>query len=843
MADPAITELTIQKHYSATNTKSLFGDLHVPLSLGAGSEFTVTYPAAAVDVQITVFKGAASLALLPAAATGGVSDSGTTFANRQVDATATGGVLTCSIQALAGPVAEDWRVEVTGTAPHDYQIDTPDCTVDRVMCDPIAKFTVSSTPAGASPNEVPEKSDVLLTAANAFGPGPTRTVFGLPIPVPRYRFRHTSGDIAITSLPSCGTSSTFPFKAPGVYGDKTADVTLDVWFDATCAAGPGPLNNTTAPTTITVKPRAQRLVLVLDRSGSMNNDGRWTAAETTARVLVNIFAALRDGVHVDDRVGILVFEDPGFPFHAPPVNALVAPVLPMSELSTADGGICALNLGTPGSNTPIGDGLGQAEKLLGTDPEIRRTIVLLTDGYENTGTLRVDPNTPSPGFAPPTWVQPLNIPIYALGLGPTVQEDVLDHIALPFDPAKPPLDKAHYRKVTDVGKLDQAIADMVAASQEAQQTPALAIDPAVPERILQVAKGSHRLVIAIEWANPADTIKVEWRDPADVIGFQEQALPVRQCPRHGFVGIDMTKIVTAGPDGLLPATEWRISHMSGGVAVPIPDDDLLAYEDLYARADIGFDRDRYFTGDKMRITARLRAGAAPIAKGRVTVELARPGESLGTFLAENAKDYKPPKRPPDVADIPAPKQHMLLTLLRQQKREDLEILTPTGFFADGTDDLWDDGAHNDGEAGNGDFANVFVETDKEGTYTFRFFVEGCLDDGSSLRRVLTVSRWVGPGTDPSRSRVEVVRTEPSRGGLSAVISITPQDRFGNLLGPFRVSQLAFHVTDAKPVGPIEDHLNGTYSQTIVYDSAASPTVSVAVDGKEIEVVKVTTGST
>jgi hypothetical protein len=841
MADPAISTITAQHEYTATSTKSLFGDLTVPLtSLGTQREFSVTYPTAAADVQVTIAKGATSLALLPgAAAPTGLSD-GATFAGRQIDAsTGPGGagqtVLTCTFSVLSGPATDAWTVRVTSATPHDYAIATPNCTITRLMCDPIAKFTVSSTPSLATPNHVPEKSSVLLTAANA-GAASGQTVVGAPLPGVLYRFVHTGGDVAITGLPVCGASTTVPFTAPGVYGNKTADITLDVWFDGACPSTPGPLFNTSAPVTVTVEPRAQRLVLALDRSGSMGIGGRWDKATTAARIFVNLFAALRDGVHPQDRVGIVVFEDSQCKFHGAPIDPLVAPVLALSTPDAADGAICGLALGSPGSCTPIGDALVRAQSILGVDTQVRRTIILLTDGYENSGTTRVDPSTPTgSGSTPSPYAQPADIPIFAIGFGPTVQEDVLDHIALPTGTGP----AAIYRHVTDVGQLQEAIGQMVALSQGGKATTILGAAPASPfpdanARYLHVTAGASRLAVAVEWTTPAPrTIELHWRVTGTSVAFTPQLVSVRDCPKHGFVSVDIEAVVPVDPaTGLTPATEWAVVYKAGAAlaSVAIPGGDVLAVEDLYADADITFDKNRYSTGDEMVVTARLRAGPEPIRDARVFVELARPGESLGTFLATNAPDYRPqPHRGPDP---PHPKQAMLQTLLGHTQQTGLPIVQPKGIFTDNTDELWDDGDHRDDDPGDGNFANVYADTDKEGSYTFRFLIEGLLPDGSPIRRLTTISRWVGVGVDPLASPMSVqTGLQGSAAGLlAALVTIKPGDRMGNLLGPFRTADIQFVVKGGTVAGDLEDHLDGTYAQRIEYRRGGLPVVTAVVNG-------------
>ena len=67
----------------------------------------------------------------------------------------------------------------------------------------------------------------------------------------------------------------------------------------------------------------------------------------------------------------------------------------------------------------------------------------------------------------------------------------------------------------------------------------------------------------------------------------------------------------------------------------------MVFVDLVLAAEVVFDRDRYSTGQPMVLTCRLRFGDEPVTGAKVFVELARPGESLGTFLARNGSNYRP----------------------------------------------------------------------------------------------------------------------------------------------------------------------------------------------------------
>ena len=213
--------------------------------------------------------------------------------------------LTCNIQNTNGSngIAERWQLRVSATAPAAWAFTIDDAVtskITRLLCDPAAGFSA------APPATVFEKEPVTLIAANAT----LNTVVGTPVPAVIYQWEHT-GPIAIMELPACGPSQTLTINAPGVYRNVAVPITLTAAFETTCGTlGTALLKRTVAaPAAMTIKPRPQQIALVLDRSGSMALEDRWGNAETAARMLTNLFVAFREGVHPDDRIGILVFED------------------------------------------------------------------------------------------------------------------------------------------------------------------------------------------------------------------------------------------------------------------------------------------------------------------------------------------------------------------------------------------------------------------------------------------------------------------------------------------------------------------------------------------------------
>lgn len=774
-----------------------------------------------------------------------------TDGNRQIKVlkSSTGGTdtLECQITATAGAAVDVWHVQMSISPPTNWTFQQPDndpnaITVTRLMCDPVSGFT----PSG----DVSEKQQVTLTGMSAIGPA---TVVGTPAPAVYARWSF-SGAIAIPDFPSCaqvpsgGTPMVAP-TMPAVYGPTAIQVTEEVWFDSPCPT-PGLLTSaTTNP--ITIQPRPQLMMLVLDRTGSMAAQERWVNAVKGARLLVHLIAALRPGVNKGDRIGILFFDDPantpqGF-WHDSPRSTTIQDKIPLGPIAAADGkisGMPSLDFGAPGANTPIGDALATAiDELAAQDPggNPHFTIILLTDGIENSGTSKVDPATSAPPFvtlfndyrnAHPNVNNTLSL--FAIGLGTFVQDHVLDQLPLPPNlPAStnPPI----YRNVTQVHDLVDAIGQMVSFSLEARQTlpltaPVNPSDPSPPadtaDSVYFELESNVRMVaVAVLWPDnptdtPTDTIVLSRRDKPAAPGslFTPQAVVVKKSPSHGFVSVDL------GPGAA--ATQWRVQHKRGGNPQPIAPTDILVYKDLFAKADISFDRGSYGTGDSMVISARVRAGDAPVSGATISVALAEPGESLGTFLVQGSKGYQPPR--PHGVDPLSPKAAMLDTVLHDRGLGSLPILAPTGIFTDGTDKLHEVVGHPDG-AGN--YEATFGPIRREGTHTFRFHVQGKLPDGSPYQEVMTVSKWVGVTIDALASTVVLTLGQAAPPGSQALQAVvTPRDRYGQYLGPFWPNLVKFNSTIGTFQGEVDSRFDGTYVQTLVYPKGTTPVVTVTVGG-------------
>ncbi|MGH2933891.1 MAG: vWA domain-containing protein [Gaiellaceae bacterium] len=843
--------------YTITASKGAIADLSLDFGTNNPSSLITTYPTGtAATIVVT---GPSSTPHDVSA----VAD-GTTIVdgNREIvvsKASAAGtDTVQCDITATSGAAVDTWHVKISAPAETNWTFQQPDGGVTRLMCDPVSGITLSSldppAPTIGPPATVREKQKITMTGLN---PVSAATVVGSPSPTVYCRWRVESAP-PMVDFPDCGTVSGAPTKSvimPGVYADTPFTLVQEVWFDAACPAPtdppPGFLNAKTSAA-VTIKTAPQRVMLVLDRSGSMSGD-RWNNAVAGAQILIDLIAAVR-GVppgNTGDKVGVRIFEDPNCSWgtKAPlPVNGNIGLSKP-ADAATLDDGPPPHDFGAPGSCTPIGDGLLAAIDdllVLGTADYPHFTIILLTDGYENSGATKVDPEITNAVSMTYDTAKTMNgrsdvtsrMTLYAIGLGTWVQDSTLNQLPWPAYPfPSPPV--LQYRNVTDVHELANAIGQMASFAMEARASGALAGDstpadpsppgtPGISSRYFSTETGVRILAVAVLWPDDVNpkSMTLSYRAHETAAGFTDSGATPKKFPTHGFISVDLTTL----PAG---AKDWRVEWYEGTAVIQTLDDaHLLIYKDLDTLADARFDKLVYRTGDQMHVEVRARTGAEVVSGLEVVVELARPGQSLGTYLVENGTGWQPgqPQGPDPLPD----KASMLQYATRRgEGKANLSILTPSGFFVDGTNQLWEDTT----PAGAGNYLNTYANVDVEGTYTLRFYVHGTLADGSDFTQVMTHSVWCGILPDPGSSAVGTA----TLGANQLQVSVTPRDALGQYLGPFRTTWIDFQTTSGTWAGPVVDHYDGSYSRVLQLEKGIAPTITPVVDGVPLHGTIVTTG--
>ncbi|MBP2326531.1 hypothetical protein JOF56_006916 [Kibdelosporangium banguiense] len=861
--------------YTVSDSANAWFYLDIDLDAGTTAELELHCPVAAT---VTLTEGAGAPISLSTTGMIPTNNNGTRTVDSAGAAGAGGSVVLVTITAT-NPFHTTWQLRVSGVVPPAtalLQINAGTAEITRVLADPVV-----TTPA-LSP--LLEKSPITLTGTANYttvpvGVGPA----GTPAPPPlRARWEQVPSTISapppstlfsatVATAPLNATIAPSPaFIAPGVYGPLNIDYRLTAFYDDNAnmlADGAEPVASCVV--TLPVKPRNQHMLLVLDRSGSMlatmpgTSKTRWDFAVEAAHVWADLWIGLRGGITgTTDKAGIMVFEANVCGWKnktAAPIEILVPKSGNLGGVTDLD--VQTLDLGMPGGCTPIGDSLVTAiDKFaaLGGTVDDRYVILHMTDGFENSGAVVIEDDSPVPPGAtsnftaarvstPARTTVNNTLAIYTVGLGPkaSVQDSAL------VDLNENGEHRGLYKPI-QANELMSTFGQMFGHALEAQD-----LTPPNPNDPFPVSAGEHRLAIALlrpstnrmkVYRSVGGGPELQVAGPGAALGT---GITTEDRGGHSIVMVDLE----AHLGSPVPASTWRVEEYlaDGTTRVPIGAGRLLALVDLFLTANIRFDRDRYATGQRALLTCQIAAGGAPVPRSQVRVELARPGEGLGSFLSANGSGYKPGNQ--SGPDPLAPKAAMLNALLQRKDRHELPVETPKGFFRDGTDELWDDGRHRDGVPDDGTYTNTYDKLDKEGLYTWRFTITGQTPDGNPFLRVATRTLWVSVGVDPAASKVEQKPVEVRGERQAVAITVTPMDSRGERLGPFRASEVKFTTDQGRFVpftptpsdgvvypqqekGELLSHYDGRYTQILTYDPRVRTTVTITVQGRKLPVITI-----
>jgi len=741
------------------------------------------------------------------------------------------------------------RLVVTGlTAAISIEPASGEISIDRALAVPTI-LNLQSNP----PTPIHEQTAITISASVSHSvmanPAPSPALPALPTLVSAW-VPDPANTIALAGFMSAGATGNF--TAPAVYATTPLSFTITSALDL---AANGVIDSAdpknTASLALSITQVRYGMALVLDRSGSMASNlgggmSKWQASVQAAHAWADLFRAFRPGdTH---RAGVVTFENDtcswtlsgtdDVTFRNPSSAAAIPGANPMSALSGM-GNVTTWNLGPPQTCTPIGDGLVKAWDAIGAQltPDDKAAVVLMTDGYENSGHVAIGSGG-GPGTTAFSTVRAdgshsaanaiIGSRLYTLALGTQVDDDRLNTLG-----------SGYYQQITtSVDELTPGFAGMLGHVLAAQQVTAKApmvADPDAPANALyyQVSTGEKVLAFLVQWSVATDGLRIGWRPqgasattPFTLVGGGTAGVTETKRATHGLTRIDLPAVVGAGS----PASEWRLQHVNSvNTPQPLIATGALVMVDLVTDVEVGFDQRQYFIGDTIGITARIASGGVAVTGATVQYDAARPGESLGTYLTQKAPIYRSlsDQRPRKAADPPKGKGLMVKTLFDSENREDL------GFVEIAGQPLFDDGAHGDGVANDGFYGARYTDTAKEGTYTFRIRVDGTLADGSKFSRIFTRSTWVGVRPDPAFLFPVWTSLAPQGGQAQSLLTIKPQTRTGEFLGPFRGSEITLNIYGGTLVGQLEDGIDGSYSARIAHLPGFDPIVNISIYGTDM----------
>ncbi|UCG50927.1 MAG: porin family protein [Candidatus Latescibacterota bacterium] len=471
--------------------------------------------------------------------------------------------------------------------------------------------------------------------------------------------------------------------------------------------------------------------------------------------------------------------------------------------------------------TPIVSALIQANAKLSTiptSPENGKVVFLLTDG------------SPHPDLPPPPIASDVNIAAVGMGVDGAKETDY-DFLLSITDPRFVTGVFTHDEDVTVLTtELIKTFFDVL--EWETISDPSFVMTPGSLKAFdVEVTEQDRQLFFVTSWHEPRDTSKVAFTLEApgvtltpstaaelDDVAYSEGATYLMYVVRPNFLADHLGTWRLRIDGGPLPPDSRQITdYFVGGAS------------DLKVNIE-GVPAGRISTGGTLPLAFGVAEAGTTIPNVEMRVELTTPTESPGNWFAGNKltadelRRVKGMEFPGYVSD--AFKKYCYLRSIKN-------VAMPKRVTE--TIALFDDGAHDDRESGDGVFGNALTNVSAPGLYRVRLLITGKTTSGAAFTRERVQTHIIEPNIegDWTSSDLDVDFVSESESGSLHDVTFTPRDRFGNYLAPGHADDITITPSNgARPAGDLVDNLEGGYVQRVeVVAGAESPTVDVSFKDK------------
>jgi len=554
------------------------------------------------------------------------------------------------------------------------------------------------------------------------------------------------------------------------------------------------------------------VMMVLDRSGSMAVDaGTGRSKLDELRDAASLFVQLiRTGA--GDQIGMWSFSttpSTSVDFGLTAVtsgakNALIGPA-PFS------GGIIG-GLVAAGATT-IGGGLEKGvSQFPAPGPGVnQRTILLMTDGLQNTPPMIVDAESSLGGT---------DLSVIGFGTESNLNGALLDQLAQEHN--------GMYTRAGDALSLKKFFAlafgnifEAGTLSDPTYDLPPQENSKSIPFLVCE----DDTITAVLGWDRSDTSLLLQLKAPGGTI-ISSASPGVESAFGRTWMFLRVTLPFAGQRDGTWEAQVFR---PGGGGEFPPAPVDVHFFVNVVVKGGARLVRlnpaKKYYTGDKINPLVLLRNGdgTTPL-NAKVKLTVTTPVSGAGNVLTQS-------RLGPATSlggDVLPPRQATLTALETSSGK-------PAITYVDRTFDLFDDSRHEDGAMEpDGIFGNPLTDLLKmEGHYSFRAVVT--YGENCTATREAHWSVYVDVGVDPSKTVVTVNLT-----GNTGTITITPRDTYGNNLGPGRGGDITVTgVPGTTVTGPVKDNGDGTYTVPVSWDpgSGQGPGVIVGQPGRPPVVVQ------
>ncbi|HEV2720083.1 MAG TPA: vWA domain-containing protein [Thermoanaerobaculia bacterium] len=562
------------------------------------------------------------------------------------------------------------------------------------------------------------------------------------------------------------------------------------------------------------------VVLVLDKSGSMADNPPGAVAPPSKASILN--AAVQGFVsqweQLDappgggpewsgDRLGVVFFDSSAVSQTLagadPPANFF----LQRGNATAWDAVINKVATLQPGNYTSIGGGINEAMKQWKSDPKNDLSLVVVTDGMQNTLPLILPTASGFLGLDPvsglPQELRKRFIPIQTIGFGQPdqIDEDLLRNIA--YETSGVSYVSATATTMFDVfGQTLVALLKGNTASLTLRRIATITDKGPTQPRGVFVDRSAQRIVFSLQWPPPfKNALSMEVFKPAT-------SAPAQPTSFKSMPQIDLRTFDRPAPG------EWlvRIRRGIDQKVQPIPYTLHVFVLERHLDYRLSFPKIHAVTGDKLTIRAVVAWDGKPMTglpEGAIRVRVQRPSEALGTVLHET-RDVS--TTPAPGADAKTPAQQKIASIKGLSER-----VAPKDVVTIALE-----------EERNGLYSATFDQTAIPGAYAFEAVLDWENEHTGHVHREERLEQNVAVKTDPAKTIVETRETKP---GLWSV-TVIPRDKFGNYLGPGYAHAVKARLRSA--VGSISEvaedpRQTGDYT-FLVRGAATKPEVVVTVDG-------------
>jgi len=553
------------------------------------------------------------------------------------------------------------------------------------------------------------------------------------------------------------------------------------------------------------------VVFVLDKSGSMAGPPPVEAGDPPAPASPTKAEILRSAIHAfiaqwraldgptdenpgvdfaQDRIGVVFFDTNATPQTVSGgffVERGPGGPGPTHQWNAVDTHIDTL---APGGSTTIGGGINTAFQQWQSDPDHDLTLIVVTDGMQNTaplvGRLANDILTLSPVATFNEELRKRFVPIFSIGFGVPA---AVDH-ALLQDLSLQTTGQAFLaiNAATMFDSFAQTLVQFIKGNT---------VSLAIQEHDTMTGPGpSAARPLLIDGSVPRAVVSVQWAPPLANVLDLELIAPdgtVRTPSSLQHTGQAVVAAVDLRPGD---AGQWSVrvrrAQSTTADSIPYTLSAFLVERELQYQFSAG--RTTTATGEAIDLRATIafdHKSLGKLPKNAVRVRVQRPSEGLGTILHATRGGDDPASN----GDAMSPYEQKVASLtdaslLQRVYPHDAEIIELR-------------------EEKPGIYTGRVTNTTTPGMYAFEAVLDWDDPRTGHVRRVERLEKHVAVKPDPAASIITTSRA----GGGQTFVTITPRDRFGNFVGPGYGPAVRATLNSAGTISatPVDEDQTGRYT--------------------------------